>query len=558
MRLANDALAHALQSVKDAEDKVKEWNDVARSSIGKPDLSFSAERLKEARTELDKANERLKEARAFVMQLPHLLTAKSIITPPCIFRPSQATFTAVASSFWHAGPINHRIAVDALTIMEEKELEGTYFLRSAQEILEMLPKAFHYVGPAGVFCKPYEKLSVTTILTEILARTLDSSKRGLRWYHRLEVPYDGVVDIALYAVRKEGCAQDRQIPCAILETELSESLDTMRWRTLAYLINTSQQLDARSHALLSVEIMLNFEEYHSLSLRCATLTGQTALWNSTIWTGEVTETTLARVLYVLVENAKRTAETEEDDWKVLGPNCALDLKTNKVYKCFDYRYRDPVYIRNATYYMKCLNAEPVVEFENLLVLTYNYIRGSHIAEKSSDFLPILKMLGSLHANQVVHGDIRLSNIVFAGAQSSLIDFDFSGQHGVKKYPPGFNLEILDGYRHARAKENAFLELEHDLYALGSLMSVFVATESAETWYAVCKAVSNGEIEGAIQILEQLQIPIMCTNSVIMANFNASGSLKKEELWKRKSMTSQSSETSQPSKRFGHSNRGYSQ
>ena len=84
------------------------------------------------------------------------------------------------------------------------------------------------------------------------------------------------------------------------------------------------------------------------------MTGQRALWNSTIWSEKVTETTLARMLYVLDENTKRTAETYEVDWKVLGPNCALDIKTNKVYKCFDYRYRESVYKRSPTYYMKCL------------------------------------------------------------------------------------------------------------------------------------------------------------------------------------------------------------
>ncbi len=67
----------------------------------------------------------------------------------------------------------------------------------------------------------------------------------------------------------------------------------------------------------------------------------------------------------------------------------------------------------------------------------------------------------LHADQVIHRNIRLSNIVFAEYQSSLIDFDFSGERGVKKYPEGYNCEILDGFRHADAKENTFLEIEHD-------------------------------------------------------------------------------------------------
>jgi hypothetical protein len=48
------------------------------------------------------------------------------------------------------------------------------------------------------------------------------------------------------------------------------------------------------------------------------------------------------------------------------------------------------------------------------------------------------------------------------------------------------------------KENAFLEFEHDLYALARLMNLFATTESLEQWSAVCKAVSNGDIEQAIK------------------------------------------------------------
>jgi serine/threonine protein kinase len=192
--------------------------------------------------------------------------------------------------------------------------------------------------------------------------------------------------------------------------------------------------------------------------------------------------------------------------------------------------------------MEYLSAQPVVQFDNLLVVTYDYVLGSHVAENTSDFIPILKMLGALHADHVVHGDIRLSNIVFAGMQSSLIDFDFSGKHGEKKYPAGYNREIFDGFRHADAKENSFLELKHDFYALSGLMNLFSTTESSEEWSVVCNAVSNGEIEIAIQMLDQLQIPIRCANTAIIDRLNATGSLQNEQSLKKR-RRSKSSRTS---------------
>jgi hypothetical protein len=437
-----------------------------------------------------------------------------IVVPAYISQPSQASFMTVSGSFWNSSPINHRIALDALTMMEREEVESTCFDLCAKEILKTLSKANRHEDLAGIFYNqsiPHGEISLTALLIEIIARTLDSYHHMLRWYHQLQDPADGVVDVALYAVRKKGFAQGLQIPCAIIETGLNQSPDSKRWQTIAYLINQSHLLDDASQALLSVELILNFNHRHSLSLRCSTLTGQRALWNSTIWTGEATETALARVLYVLVENAKRNAEADQIDWKMLGPNCALDLKTSKVYKCFDYRYQDPAYKRSAIYYIDYLSAQPVVEFNNLLVITYDYVRGSHVAENTFDFIPILKMLGLLHDKHLVHGDIRLSNIVFAGIQSSLIDFDFSGEHGAKKYPAGFNREIFDGFRHPGAKENAVMKLEHDLFALARLMNLFSTTESSEKWFAVCSAVSIGDIKGAIQLLEKLQIPLRFAN-----------------------------------------------
>jgi hypothetical protein len=278
---------------------------------------------------------------------------------------------------------------------------------------------------------------------------------------------------------REGEARGLKIPCSIIDIGINQSSESKRWQIFAYLINLSHLLDAKYQALLSVELFLNFTRHHSMSLRCATMTGRTALWNSTIWPGEVTETTLARVLSVLVKNAELNAKTVEVDWHVLGSNCALDRLTSKVYKCYDYRYRDPDDKRRATYCMKYLNAKPVVRFDKLLVITYDDIVGSHIPKNTSDFVPILKMLGALHADHVVDGDIRLSNIVFAKDQSSLIDFDFSGERGVKKYPAGYICEILDGFRHADAKENAFLEIEHDFLSLARLMNLFLTTERSK-------------------------------------------------------------------------------
>jgi tRNA A-37 threonylcarbamoyl transferase component Bud32 len=67
--------------------------------------------------------------------------------------------------------------------------------------------------------------------------------------------------------------------------------------------------------------------------------------------------------------------------------------------------------------MEYLNAKTEISFENLLVITYDHIVGSHVAEHAPDFVPVRKMLGSVHATNVVHGDIRVPNIVLAGLRA---------------------------------------------------------------------------------------------------------------------------------------------
>jgi hypothetical protein len=66
----------------------------------------------------------------------------------------------------------------------------------------------------------------------------------------------------------------------------------------------------------------------------------------------------------------------------------------------------------------------------------------------------------MHEEGYVHGDIRCFNIVFG---KGLIDFDFGGRIESAKYPPGYNIYILDGRRLGSAGEN--IVKWHDWYAL---------------------------------------------------------------------------------------------
>jgi serine/threonine protein kinase len=97
-----------------------------------------------------------------------------------------------------------------------------------------------------------------------------------------------------------------------------------------------------------------------------------------------------------------------------------------------------------------------------------YHPGQHVAWSPLDFIPVVDHLLQLHRMNLVHGDIRCSNIVFHGPESGcLIDFDFGGEvnlaNGTPKYPSGFNFVLRDGLR--RGIVGGRITLRDDWYAL---------------------------------------------------------------------------------------------
>jgi serine/threonine protein kinase len=97
-----------------------------------------------------------------------------------------------------------------------------------------------------------------------------------------------------------------------------------------------------------------------------------------------------------------------------------------------------------------------------------YHAGQHVAWGPLDFIPVVGHLLQLHRMNLVHGDIRCSNIVFNGPEAGcLIDFDFGGEvnlaHGTPTYPSGFNFKLHGGLR--RGIVGGLITMRDDWYAL---------------------------------------------------------------------------------------------
>ncbi len=180
-----------------------------------------------------------------------------------------------------------------------------------------------------------------------------------------------------------------------------------------------------------------------------------------------------------------------------------------------------------------------------LVLTYPYITGSHLPKNSTEFIPILEHLATMHQDDGdCHGDIRLLNMIFNFDSGCLIDFDLSGKANDKHYPSNYNITIEDGIRHFEAKPNRIMKIEHDIYSLFECLKFFepVSTdlEINSYWQQICNSKSITDAITNIQNVEigcmlklQSKLHLLYQISPVSTNIGT-GSPPKKKKRKRKS------------------------
>jgi len=154
------------------------------------------------------------------------------------------------------------------------------------------------------------------------------------------------------------------------------------------------------------------------------------------------------------------------------------ISGDTVYKCFDYRNRNPLIIPSYQcspdiYLDASLHLiEDVTEIINwqdpdrgkeeyLRIISYTFVKGI-----VGHFTSLAEGLLKLHIKSLVYGDIRFANVVFneGGDRATIIDFDYSGVNNRKTYPTRFNLDITDGRRHSSVGGEKVLKLEHDVFS----------------------------------------------------------------------------------------------
>ena len=210
---------------------------------------------------------------------------------------------------------------------------------------------------------------------------------------------------------------------------------------------------------------------------------------------------------------------------LLHRNCNVTEFGSKIFKAYDYRRisaRSSVIqdnrCDNSLYRMSDLKSfELAVDWtssddqeDTLQIISYNKVPGVHRPSVVGHMILILRKIAQLHANDIVHGDLRFANIVFSDssdaaveAVSTIIDFDYSGKAGEKVYPRTFNLNIRDGFRHSGVRELELLHTEHDIAALQWMWAQYRPknAELRETWSSCMSALmeENGLLDVAAHL-----------------------------------------------------------
>jgi serine/threonine protein kinase len=131
------------------------------------------------------------------------------------------------------------------------------------------------------------------------------------------------------------------------------------------------------------------------------------------------------------------------------------------------------------------------------------IKGDHNPKSVGAFTSVIEQLHFMHDDGIVHGDIRIFNIIFTeDGKSQLIDFDFAGVANEQRYPHGFAFELDDVERHPMAKAGGVLCPEHDSFSLASIMKKFELSDKTleSFWKEAILCLEKNELEKAVEIL----------------------------------------------------------
>jgi hypothetical protein len=210
----------------------------------------------------------------------------------------------------------------------------------------------------------------------------------------------------------------------------------------------------------------------------------------TIWRGGLQQTILAKVLHALEMMARNNlCHAEQRSARIAARIATIG---NVAYKLFDSNDSS----RQHTHYRflpTSCNLKHLFDTSHwqYQVIRYNLIQGKHCPTLVRQVMQVINMLGVMHNEHIVHGDVRRHNIVFGQDESSLIDFDFAGVEGhAYRFEP--NRSIDDGCFHDDVGLGKPMRCEHDRYSLQCILVQF-DTEVDSDYSQIIKQLASSQL-----------------------------------------------------------------
>jgi serine/threonine protein kinase len=211
------------------------------------------------------------------------------------------------------------------------------------------------------------------------------------------------------------------------------------------------------------------------------------------------------------------------------------LDGQNVYKVFDSRER--AIERSPKYYYQFLaDCIAVVDvkpdkYSQLVIIRYPFIPGNHLPDNSHQILAALQSLYRMHSKNIVHGDVKAGNIIFAeeANKSCLIDFCFSGVEGDAVYPSNYRREIQDGARHPDAEPLAIIRKEHDIFGFKQVLEFCYPADNQDLpfWKSLLQVLSGESLEPAIALIKNHHKPVYLETNKQFLGYLGSGAPPKK-------------------------------
>jgi hypothetical protein len=225
--------------------------------------------------------------------------------------------------------------------------------------------------------------------------------------------------------------------------------------------------------------------------------------------------------------------------KAYGPNV---LRVgNLILKRYDYHMRGESEYRRgpnleimgeiSEYYLEGMKVTTPVEGNyDIQFLEYKFLEGSMFPKSAHQFGVLCKQISKLHERSYVHGDIRFANFVFGEDKDDvhIIDFDYAGCHNVKKYPPGYNWDLMER-KECPWKGKALL-IEHDRFSLRECFKhiMFGSLDSCQDILLLFRSMENN-LDKIGQMIMDKNPPISRSYDTEKVDTHGTGSPAKDTL-----------------------------